>query len=118
VQVLGNSIENDNVPKYEVPLFPDKCPTLINIGRSNIISESDLISALDAGWIKSAVLDVLDPEPLPDGHPFWSHPGVEVTPHVAAFSRAEEIAKCFKANYERHLAGEALEPTVNWGNLY
>ena len=42
-----------------------KQPTLINIGRSNIVSESDLLTAIDFGWISGAVLDVFDKEPLP-----------------------------------------------------
>ena len=42
-----------------------KQPTLINIGRSNIVSEADLLTAIDSGWISAAVLDVFDEEPLP-----------------------------------------------------
>ena len=46
-------------------LISAKQPTLINIGRSNIVSESDLLTAIDSGWISAAVLDVFDKEPLP-----------------------------------------------------
>ena len=45
-------------------LISAKHPTLINIGRSNIVSESDLLTAIDSGWISGAVLDVFDEEPL------------------------------------------------------
>ena len=43
----------------------------INTGRSNVVSESDLLEALDNGSIREAILDVFDKEPLPTGHPFW-----------------------------------------------
>ena len=43
----------------------------INTGRSNVVAESDLLEALDKGWIREAILDVFDKEPLPSGHPFW-----------------------------------------------
>ena len=47
-------------------------PVLINIGRGGIVfKDSDLINALDSGWIKGAVLDVFNEEPLPEANPFW-----------------------------------------------
>ena len=44
-----------------------------------------------------AILDVTDPEPLPEGHPLWSAPGLLLTPHVAgstagAWTRAWAVA--------------------------
>ena len=56
----------------------DKSPGFINIGRSNIVSEDSLLKALEAGWLSGAVLDVFDKEPLPQEHPFWTHPKVLV----------------------------------------
>ena len=43
----------------------------INIGRSNLVKESDILAALNGGHLREAVLDVFDKEPLPAGHPFW-----------------------------------------------
>jgi glyoxylate/hydroxypyruvate reductase A len=57
---------------------------VINIGRGGTIVDEDLIAALDGGRLGSATLDVFRVEPLPAGHPFWSHPKVTVTPHIAA----------------------------------
>jgi phosphoglycerate dehydrogenase-like enzyme len=45
----------------------------INIGRSNVAGEADILEALERGWLREAVLDVFDKEPLPAGHPFWFH---------------------------------------------
>ena len=57
---------------------------LLNFGRSAHLVEADLFGALASGQLRRAVLDVFDQEPLPAGHPFWSHPGIAVLPHVAA----------------------------------
>lgn len=58
---------------------------LINIGRGGLIVDEDLLSALDRGAVGHAVLDVFHQEPLPAAHPYWTHPRVTVTPHVANF---------------------------------
>jgi glyoxylate/hydroxypyruvate reductase A len=57
---------------------------IVNAGRGGHVVESDLLAALDTGQVSGAVLDVFDDEPLPPGHPFWRHPRIIVTPHVAA----------------------------------
>jgi len=57
---------------------------VINVGRGGTIVDEDLLAALDSGRLASATLDVFRVEPLPAGHPFWSHPRVTVTPHLAA----------------------------------
>jgi glyoxylate/hydroxypyruvate reductase A len=61
-------------------------PVLINAGRGRQQVEADILAALDAGELAAASLDVFQTEPLPAAHPFWSHPRVTVTPHVAADS--------------------------------
>jgi glyoxylate/hydroxypyruvate reductase A len=57
---------------------------LVNAGRGRQLVEADLLAALDSGQISAAVLDVFREEPLPSAHPFWRHPRIIVTPHVAA----------------------------------
>src|SRR5690606_24961103 len=57
---------------------------VINVGRGGTIVDEDLLAALDEGRLASATLDVFRVEPLPPEHPFWSHPKVTVTPHLAA----------------------------------
>jgi glyoxylate/hydroxypyruvate reductase A len=57
---------------------------VINVGRGQHLVEADLLAALDAGQLAGATLDVFHQEPLPDDHPFWDHPAVLITPHVAS----------------------------------
>jgi len=57
---------------------------VINVGRGGTIVDEDLVAALDEGRLASATLDVFRVEPLPPEHPFWSHPKITVTPHLAA----------------------------------
>jgi glyoxylate/hydroxypyruvate reductase A len=57
----------------------------INVGRGGQVVDIDLLAALDAGRIAGASLDVFNAEPLPPDHPYWEHPKVTVTPHVANF---------------------------------
>ena len=56
---------------------------LINVGRGATIVDADLLALLDEGHLGGATLDVFRVEPLPDDHPFWSHPKVTVTPHLS-----------------------------------
>jgi glyoxylate/hydroxypyruvate reductase A len=57
---------------------------LVNLARGPIIVDDELLALLETGHIGSAFLDVFSVEPLPPGHPYWDHPRVCVTPHVAA----------------------------------
>jgi len=69
---------------------------IVNVGRGSAVDTDALLVELRSGRLRAA-LDVTDPEPLPQGHPLWSAPGVLLTPHVAgsttgAWERAWEIA--------------------------
>lgn len=59
---------------------------LINPGRGALLDDAALLAALDGGRLAGATLDVFATEPLPAGHPYWTHPRVFVTPHVASLS--------------------------------
>jgi len=54
---------------------------LVNAGRGALVDQSALARAATAGRIH-AILDVVDPEPLPSEHPLWATPHVTITPHV------------------------------------
>lgn len=74
---------------------------LINPGRGPLIDDDALIAALDAGQITHATLDVFRIEPLPQEHPFWAHPQVTVTPHIAAETRASTASEVIVENIKR-----------------
>lgn len=86
---------------------------LINAGRGGHLVEQDLLDALASGRIARAVLDVFRTEPLPAGHPFWGHPRITISPHVAAITRAGTGAEDIYANYRRALNGEQLVNLVD-----
>jgi len=83
---------------------------LINIARGDHVVEEDLLSALNVGKLAGAALDVFRTEPLPDGHPFWDHPKVLVTPHIAGLTNPVTAADQVADNIRRIARGE---PPVN-----
>lgn len=83
---------------------------VINPGRGPLIVDEALIAALDRGKVAHATLDVFREEPLPEDHPFWAHPGVTVTPHIASDTRASSAARVIAENIRR---GEAGEPFLH-----
>jgi glyoxylate/hydroxypyruvate reductase A len=66
---------------------------IINAARGGHVVDTDLIAALDRGHVAHATLDVFPTEPLPVEHPFWRHPRITVTPHVASVTIAETASR-------------------------
>ncbi len=79
--------------------------SLINVGRGPQLNQQDLLDALDSGQLQNAILDVTDPEPLPESHPFWAHPRVRITPHIASATRPETAVDVVLDNIRRHCDG-------------
>ena len=93
-------------------LLPDGA-ALINAGRGSLIDEGALLARLDSGHLRFALLDVFAVEPLPDDHPFWRHPRVIVTPHIAANTIPEEAVRQIAANLAAQARGEAMSGVVD-----
>ena len=94
---------------FDAALFAAMKPgaVLINVGRGDLIVEQALLEALDKGGLGGAVLDTHREEPLPADHPFWRHPKITVTPHVAGWridGGPEDVAE----NYRRLTQGRPL----------
>ncbi|NKB56151.1 MAG: glyoxylate/hydroxypyruvate reductase A [Alphaproteobacteria bacterium] len=87
--------------------------SLINAGRGGHQVEPDILEALDTGQLAGAVLDVFRTEPLPADSPFWTHPKVTVTPHIASVTQQRSAAEQVAANIRRIEAGEAPHNTVD-----
>lgn len=81
---------------------------LVNAARGGHLVQDDLLEALASGQIDAAMLDVTDPEPLPAGHPFYSHPAILMTPHVAGITRTDTAGIALIDNLRRLLRGEPL----------
>lgn len=80
---------------------------IVHVGRGPQLNHADLIAALDDGRLSGAVIDVTDPEPLPPGHPFWTHPRILLTPHVASVTQPETAARTVIDNIKRLQSGLA-----------
>jgi glyoxylate/hydroxypyruvate reductase A len=80
---------------------------LINIARGAHLVEPELLAALDSGRLGGAMLDVFAREPLPADHPFWRHPRILVTPHIAGQAIAEMMVEQVVANIRRIERGQA-----------
>ncbi len=92
--------------------------SLVHVGRGPQLQEADLLAALAIGQIAEAVLDVVDPEPLPAAHAFWRHPRVRLTPHIASMTQPRTAAAAAIANLRRFEAGEPMEGLVDRGRGY
>ena len=95
-----------------------KGASFINVGRGAQVNQQDLLEALDSGQLQNAILDVTDPEPLPDSHPFWTHPRVRVTPHIASATRPEGAVDVVLENIRRRSGGLAMVGEVDRGRGY
>jgi glyoxylate/hydroxypyruvate reductase A len=100
---------NDTLNAQTLALMP-KGAVIINPGRGPLIDDDALLNALDTGHIGHATLDTFRIEPLPENHPYWDHPKVTVTPHIAAETRAKYSSLTIAENIRR---GEAGEPFLH-----
>ncbi len=121
VEDFGSFLAGSEILVNFLPLTPDTVGILdaatlarlprgaciVNPARGAHVVEFDLLAALDSGQIRGAMLDVFAVEPLPASHPLWRHPGVIVTPHVAATTIASEAAGQVIDNLRRLERGEA-----------
>ena len=92
---------------------PFGAPVIINAGRGRQQVAEDILSALDAGELHAATLDVFASEPLPPDSPLWTHPKVTVTPHSAADSDPEVVCAYVARQIDRHKQGRPLENLVD-----
>ncbi len=92
--------------------------SLINAGRGPQLNTAALLDALDRGHLSQAILDVVEPEPLPASHPFWSHPRIVLTPHIAGTTRPETAAHALLDNIRRHQRGEPLHDVIDRSRGY
>jgi glyoxylate/hydroxypyruvate reductase A len=81
---------------------------LINVGSGAHLVTADLLDQLNSDQLSGAFLDVFREEPLPKEHPFWRHPKIQITPHVASLTNVDRATDQITENYTRFLKKEAL----------
>lgn len=97
---------------------------LLNVGRGDTVVLKDLAEVLQEGHLYGAALDVLETEPLPEGHPLWQQENVIITPHVSggSFNHLDEtydrIIEICMENLRRYEAGEPLKNRIDFATGY
>ncbi|MBP1129228.1 glyoxylate/hydroxypyruvate reductase A [Serratia sp. PL17] len=106
INLLPNTPETAGILNQQ--LFAHLAPGayLINLARGAHLVEDDLLQALEQGQLAAATLDVFVNEPLPQTHPFWRHPRVTITPHIAAITLPEVAMDQIAANILALEAGQ------------
>ncbi|MBW2412778.1 MAG: glyoxylate/hydroxypyruvate reductase A [Deltaproteobacteria bacterium] len=124
---LGEFLSRANILVCLLPLTPattgilnsstfEKLPAgayIINVARGAHLIEDDLLAALDSGHLSGACLDVFQTEPLPEDHPFWSHPKILITPHISSITDPISVMPQILENYRRMKSGKPLTHVVD-----
>ena len=110
VLLLPDTAATENTLNAETLALLPKGAKIINPGRGPLIDDDALLEALNSGQVGHATLDVFRVEPLPADHPYWAHPNVTVTPHIASETRPPTAAQVICENIRR---GEAGEPYLH-----
>ncbi len=90
-----------------------KGAAFIHCGRGQHLVEQDLLTALDTGQLSCAILDVFEHEPLAPTHPYWQHPKIVVTPHIASHAPMSAVVKQIIDNDFRLQSGQDLRHEVD-----
>ncbi|MCP5087313.1 MAG: glyoxylate/hydroxypyruvate reductase A [Rhodobacteraceae bacterium] len=118
VLLTPHTPQTENLIRSETIALMKPGASLINPGRGALVNDADLLAALDSGQISYATLDAFRSEPLPADNPYWTHPRVQVTPHVASETRAETAVQIVVENLRRAEAGETVRFLVDRGLSY
>ncbi len=86
VSLLPLTLETEDIFSSELFGLCKRGCYFINVGRGEQVIDSDLISNVDSGQLSGACLDVFREEPLPNLDPYWVHPRIMVTPHIAGMT--------------------------------
>lgn len=113
INLLPNTPETVGILNRELFVQLSSGAYLINIARGAHLVEADLLAALQQGQLAAATLDVFAREPLPQDHPFWRHPRVTITPHIAAITLPQQAMDQIAANIRALEAGHTPAGVVD-----
>lgn len=94
---------------------------LVNIARGGLVDQDALRGALDRkDGLALATLDVVDPEPLPEGHWLYAHEKVRLSAHISWSSPVSHsgLLDRFIENLGRYRRGEELAYRVDPSERY
>ncbi|WP_296419463.1 NAD(P)-dependent oxidoreductase [Pseudooctadecabacter sp.] len=113
ILLLPKTPDTEHILNAETLAKTAKGAFVLNPGRGPLIDDDALLAALDSGHIAHATLDTFCTEPLPDSHPYWAHPSVTVTPHIASATRPRPAADVIANNLQRGEEGRPFLHTVD-----
>ena len=113
VLLLPATSDTENILNAKTLSILNTGAILINPGRGRLINDDALITALNCRQVSHATLDVFRTEPLPSDHPFWHHPNITVTPHIASDPRPDSASQVIAQNILRAETGKPLLHLVN-----
>lgn len=117
INVLPHTSATENLMNLDFFNRIKRGAYLINIGRGQCLVEKDLITAIEAGQLSGATLDVFQKEPLDPAHPFWEMSQIRITPHQAAITNIDSAVELVVDNYRRCVRGEVLRYVVGANTL-
>ncbi len=87
----------------------------VAVSRGGVYDMNGLVKALDEQRLAGAGVDVVDPEPLPKGHPLWKFENAIITPHIAGRSDRDHarMVNTVKENVARFADGRPLINVVD-----
>lgn len=113
VNLLPNTPATKGLVNQRLFSYLPNSAVLINVGRGDTLNEQDLIVALEQQQLQAAILDVFSQEPLAEDHPFWYHPHIHITPHIAAVTDVATVVEQLAENYLNVTHGKPLMHQVD-----
>ncbi len=112
VCLLPLTSETENILNKELFEQLPKGAYIINVARGEHLVEHDLLEMIDKKQLSGASLDVFRNEPLPQEHPFWKHPRINITPHIASVTDPKKVIGQIFENYKRMLENLPLKNLI------
>ena len=113
INLLPVTTQTENIINKNLLMKLNKGGFFINVGRGEHLVEQDLIELLNTEYLSGALLDVFRTEPLPIDHPFWAHPKIQITPHIASITNIDSAVLLVAKNYNNFRTGLPLKHTVS-----